>query len=112
MNTTSVNAWSRCLRLWLGGVVLVALGLSALACQRSLPAPEAEALPEGPPTPAAGLPWFEDVAPACGIDFRHFDSATPMHYIQETMGSGLGWIDYNNDGWLDLFCVQDGPVRP
>jgi hypothetical protein len=33
-------------------------------------------------------------------------------YIQETLGSGLGWIDYNDDGWLDLFCVQDGPVRP
>jgi hypothetical protein len=28
------------------------------------------------------------------------------------MGSGLAWIDYNNDGWPDLFCVQDGPVRP
>ena len=28
------------------------------------------------------------------------------------MGSGLGWIDYDNDGWPDLFCVQDGPVRP
>jgi hypothetical protein len=27
------------------------------------------------------------------------------------MGSGLGWIDYDNDGWLDLFLVQDGPVK-
>ncbi len=59
-----------------------------------------------------GLPWFEDVTAAAGIDFVHFDSATPLFYIQETIGSGLGWIDFDNDGWPDLFCVQDGPVRP
>ena len=53
-----------------------------------------------------------DVSAASGIGFRHFDPATPRNYILETMGSGLGWIDYDNDGWLDLFCVQDGPVRP
>jgi hypothetical protein len=64
------------------------------------------------PQPTAGLPWFVDVTTASGIDFRHFDSATPMHYIQETLGSGLAWIDYDNDGWPDLFCVQDGPIRP
>jgi hypothetical protein len=53
-----------------------------------------------------------DVTAAAGIDFVHFDSATPMHYIQETIGSGIAWIDYDNDGLLDLFCVQDGPVLP
>ncbi|HET6574968.1 MAG TPA: CRTAC1 family protein [Fimbriiglobus sp.] len=53
-----------------------------------------------------------DVAAAAGIGFRHFDPATPRNYILETMGSGLGWIDYDNDGWLDLFCVQDGTVQP
>ena len=63
-------------------------------------------------TPSPGVPWFVDVTAASGIGFRHFDPATPQHYILETMGSGLGWIDYDNDGWLDLFCVQDGPVRP
>jgi hypothetical protein len=62
--------------------------------------------------PTAGLPWFDDVTAAAGIDFHHFDSRTPVHYIQEHMGSGLAWIDYNNDGWPDLFCVQAGPVRP
>jgi hypothetical protein len=62
------------------------------------------------PTPA--LPWFVDVTRSSGIDFHHFDSTTPRHYIMETVGSGVGWIDYNNDGWPDLFCVQAGPVRP
>jgi hypothetical protein len=32
--------------------------------------------------------------------------------MPETMGSGVGWIDYDADGWPDLFCVQDGPLPP
>src|SRR4051794_35540274 len=52
--------------------------------------------PARPLTPTPGLPWFVDVAGPAGIDFVHFDSATPEHYLQETMGSGLAWIDYDN----------------
>src|SRR5439155_6930937 len=62
--------------------------------------------------PTPGVPWFADVTTAAGIDFSHFDSATPLHAIPETMGSGIAWIDYDNDGWPDLFCVQSGPLRP
>jgi hypothetical protein len=89
----------------LGGLALTAWGLAGLF--QSAP-------PENPDPLAAtpGVPWFVDVAAASGITFQHFDPATPMHYIHETLGSGLGWIDYNNDGWPDLFVVQDGPVRP
>jgi hypothetical protein len=58
------------------------------------------------------VPWFEDVTAAAGVTFRHFDPATAEHYIHETIGSGLGWIDYDGDGRLDLFCVQQGPARP
>jgi hypothetical protein len=46
------------------------------------------------------------------VSFRHFDPATPLHLIPETMGSGLAWIDYDADGWPDLFCVQAGPLPP
>jgi hypothetical protein len=27
------------------------------------------------------------------------------------MGSGIAWIDYDSDGWPDLFCVQSAPVE-
>ena len=67
---------------------------------------------EGPTGPTAGVPWFVDATAASGITFINFDSVTDKHTIVETMGAGIGWIDYDNDGWPDLFCVQNGPLPP
>lgn len=74
----------------------------------AVPPPDHAKKPEGP---TQGLPWFEDVTQSSGIRFQHFDSATPRHLIQETMGSGIAWIDYDVDGWPDLFCVQSSPLQ-
>src|SRR5262245_48177702 len=100
----------RGLRLALTAAVLAGLALTAWGLAGLF-----QSAPPSDPDPLAatpGVPWFVDVAGPSGITFRHFDPATPMHYIHETLGSGLGWIDYNNDGWPDLFVVQDGPVDP
>jgi thioredoxin-like negative regulator of GroEL len=74
--------------------------------------PEAARLKEELRRLADGKPWFENVIAASGIDFQHVNGETPFNYIQESLGSGIAWIDYNNDGWPDLFCVQSGPLRP
>src|SRR5439155_5450929 len=53
---------------------------------------------------------FENVTDRAGIRFRHFDGRTEKEYIMETMGSGLAWLDYDHDGWMDLFLVQGAPL--
>ncbi|MCI0463401.1 MAG: VCBS repeat-containing protein, partial [Gemmataceae bacterium] len=111
MATTRSGIWLRlgvatALAL-LGGVAVVAF------CLVNPSPPQAHVpLPPHSDTPSPGAPWFVDDIAVSGIGFRHFDPATDQHNILETMGSGLAWIDYDNDGWLDLFCVQDGPLRP
>src|SRR5260370_41440322 len=105
------SRWS----LWLGLACLLANGAAIAVWQAPWSGMGPGTRPEEETSarkPTPGIPWFEDVTAAAGIDFRHFDPATDHHYIQETMGSGLAWIDYDNDGWPDLFCVQDGPVKP
>jgi hypothetical protein len=67
-------------------------------------------------TPAArdaGCPIaFTDVAASAGLRFTHDRGRTPEHHLPETMGSGLAWLDFDNDGWMDLYVVQSGPFPP
>ncbi len=52
---------------------------------------------------------FTDVTRQAGIDFVH-SSGSRTHQLPEDMGSGVAWGDYDNDGWPDLYLVnQPGP---
>ena len=55
-------------------------------------------------------PVFTDVTAVSGIHFRHVNSPTPFKYMVETMGSGCAFLDYNRDGYLDIFLVNGGRV--
>jgi hypothetical protein len=55
---------------------------------------------------------FTDVAASSGLVFTHDRGGTREHRIAETMGAGLAWLDYDNDGWMDLYVVQGGPFPP
>src|SRR5712692_5630954 len=56
--------------------------------------------------PAGVHVQFIDVTAKSGVHFQHFDGRSERDYIMETMGSGLGWLDYDQDGLMDLFLVQ------
>ncbi len=54
---------------------------------------------------------FVDVARSAGITFQHDNAASPEKYLIETMGSGCGWIDYDQNGLLDLYLVNGAATR-
>jgi enediyne biosynthesis protein E4 len=69
---------------------------------------------------AAGLPpaagpdgdhhiRFVDVTARAGIDFVHASGASDEKYMFETFGSGVAWIDFDNDGFPDLYFVNGAP---
>ena len=54
-----------------------------------------------------GTVVFEDATRATGLsNWRHVMGTPGKKYILETDGSGVGLIDYDNDGWLDIYLVN------
>jgi hypothetical protein len=57
----------------------------------------------------AATPLFEEVpAAASGIAWVHENALSPNRYLPETMGPGVAFCDYDNDGWADIFMVNSG----
>ena len=44
-----------------------------------------------------------------GITWVHDNAMSPGRYLPETCGSGCAFIDYDGDGWMDLYLVNSGP---
>jgi enediyne biosynthesis protein E4 len=49
---------------------------------------------------------FRDVTQQAGIKFVHNNGAFGKKFLPETMGPGVAFIDYDNDGWPDIFLVN------
>lgn len=57
--------------------------------------------------PLSIVPRFVDVARQSGIDFTYFNDARPgRFFLPEVMGGGASWVDYDNDGRMDLFVTN------
>lgn len=72
--------------------------------------------PRGKPS---GLPFharFTDIAARAGLRAPIiYGPSDRMDYILESMGCGVAFLDYDNDGWLDIFLLsgtrREGPVE-
>ena len=80
--------------------VIMILGVvwQVSAAKKQSPGPSAAA-PSSPVT-------FQDITQAAGIRFTHNNGAFGKKYLPETMGPGVAFIDYDNDGWPDIFLVN------
>jgi enediyne biosynthesis protein E4 len=52
--------------------------------------------------------FFTDVTAAVKLDFRHEPHTDKGYFMPDIMGSGAAFLDYDNDGRLDIFFVQGG----
>ena len=59
---------------------------------------------------ASGLPfnaWFTDVAAKAGLTSPVIYGGVDANaYILEAIGCGAAFLDYDNDGWLDIFLLS------
>jgi len=63
----------------------------------------------GKPPAASVLPAFEEIPPSrSGITWVHVAGFSPNMYEPETMGAGCAFLDYDNDGWMDIYLVNSG----
>jgi len=52
---------------------------------------------------------FQEVPSATsGITWVHNNAHSPEHYLPETVGAGCAFLDYDNDGWMDIYLVNSG----
>ena len=69
--------------------------------------------------PEIPSPAFEEIpASASGISWTHVNGRSPMAHLPETVGAGCAFLDYDNDGWMDVYLVNSGrcdfyePLQP
>lgn len=61
---------------------------------------------------AGAAPSFKDEAARAGLSFVYQSGKTLVHQLPETMGGGVGLLDYDGDGFLDIYVVQGGSFPP
>jgi enediyne biosynthesis protein E4 len=86
-------------RAFLCLVGAAAVGLALAGCGKT-PSPTAQ---PGPGT----SPWFEDATEKLGLSFVHNPGAAGAYFMPESVGSGVALLDFDNDGRLDIYLIQN-----
>ncbi len=87
---------------------MTAIFAQATSAKSALPAAAHAAIHPYPANSShPGPAWFVDVAAQAGLDMQNVNGGvTTKKYIIETTGSGVAVLDYDRDGWPDIFVVN------
>ena len=75
---------------------------------QAAPAPK-DATPQPQPLPASKI-RFEEIAAKSGLHFVTNNSPTPNKNQIETMVAGVALLDYDGDGYLDIYLVNGAEI--
>jgi enediyne biosynthesis protein E4 len=75
-------------------------------------APGADRRPAVDQPRESARPQFRDDAVVAGLSFVYDNGESGLHQLPEFAGGGVGLIDYDGDGWLDVYLVQGGRFPP
>src|SRR5438552_4179341 len=89
------------------GMLLCLLGLPAGCARPNSNSLAADASASGP-VEVRDAAWFRDVTREVGLDFVHDAGPLGRHFMPEMVGSGAAVLDFDNDGLLDIYLVQNG----
>jgi hypothetical protein len=102
-------AWGRSSRVFLS-LCLVAGRIATAQIVQPAFVPPIERSAKGPYPPSTaniGPAWFVDVAQPAGLRMQNVNGGVnTKKYIIETTGSGVAILDYDHDGWPDIFLVN------
>jgi hypothetical protein len=86
--------------------IMLAATLPVLICAQGIASRGVKPQPRGKPS---GIPFpvrFVDIAEQAGINaVSYYGPVDRADYIVETSGGGAAFIDFDNDGWLDIFVL-------
>lgn len=97
------------------GWLVLALSVVGLGvvCERSPPRPVGPVIgagKSGPPTVATQpRAWFQDQSVSSGVDFKHVSGNSKEKPFPAANGSGVGLVDFDRDGLLDLYFATGTP---
>ena len=95
---------------WLQRPAGILSPISSSACRPAEGAALSAAGSSGTDSPRV-IPAFVDDAEKAGLRFVFDNGKTSQHELPETMSGGLGLLDFDGDGWFDVYCVQGGPLH-
>jgi enediyne biosynthesis protein E4 len=58
------------------------------------------------------MPTYVDEAEARGLVFTFDNGRSAERQLPETMSGGVGLLDFDGDGWLDVYAIQGGKFPP
>jgi hypothetical protein len=60
------------------------------------------------PLPDSTYPFEPVPSSVSGINWTHTSGKSPERYLPETTGAGCAFLDYDDDGWMDIYLVNSG----